>query len=210
MDCKDFLHRYSDYDDSLLSAVELASFQAHLEACEACARYDRVLRKGRMLARQLPAPEPGRDFVPRLQDRLHQLRADRRRRAGTPVLGGAAAALAAVTVVLSSLWAISAMEPGGAAAAGSERARALGATPADAPPAADDVRTFGGALPDVGANGRRSFPVAEAAPQRPWDARRVDQAVPVTYSPLVTGPPAYRVPDVVTAGAALSTVATPD
>lgn len=69
MDCTEFLDRYSEYDDSLLPAREEAVFRAHLDACEGCARYDRVLRKGRMLARQM-APEPTPDFMPRLRLRL--------------------------------------------------------------------------------------------------------------------------------------------
>lgn len=175
MDCREFVHRYSDYDDSLLSAAELERFRDHLGGCDACARYDRVLRKGRMLARQLPAPEPGCDFVPRLHERLQQLRADRRRRASTPVLGGAAVALAGVTVLLSSLWAISAMADASAGPAMADRTAEASVTP----------------QPEV----RRSLPVLEPAPPREWGAWRVDQRVPVAYSPLVTGPPVYRVSD---------------
>lgn len=69
MTCSEFLHRYSDYDDSLLTPGEEARFRAHLRECRECARYDRVLRKGRMLARQVAA-EPSRDFMPRLHRRI--------------------------------------------------------------------------------------------------------------------------------------------
>ena len=69
MTCEDFLRRYSEYDDSLLPSVELDRFRAHMAACPACERYDRVLRKGRMLARQVAA-RPSPDFLPRLHSRL--------------------------------------------------------------------------------------------------------------------------------------------
>lgn len=69
MDCTRFIAGYSDYDDSLLAPAEEVAFRAHLEACAACGRYDRVLRKGRMVARQL-GPEVSRDFLPRLEHRI--------------------------------------------------------------------------------------------------------------------------------------------
>ena len=65
MDCHEFLARYSDYDDSRIPPSEAARFHAHLAECPSCARYDRVLRKGRMVARQLRV-EPSTDFVRRL------------------------------------------------------------------------------------------------------------------------------------------------
>lgn len=177
MDCRNFVDRYSDYDDSLLSAAELAIFREHLSRCRSCERYDRVLRKGRMLARQLPRPEPGADFVPRLQDRLRQFRDDRRRRHAAPVLGGAAVALAAVTVVVSSMVALSILDqrPAAGALADSPLAE-LEAVPA--PAAIERARAI--------------LPVAEPAPAREWAALRVDPRVPVSYSPLVIGPPVYR------------------
>ncbi|MFW5951867.1 MAG: anti-sigma factor family protein, partial [Gemmatimonadota bacterium] len=93
MDCREFLTRYSDYDDSLVPPTEAERFRAHMAGCEACARYDRVLRKGRMLARQLPGPEPATDFGPRLLRRLLECRhgvRSRRRLAAVPVPAAAA------------------------------------------------------------------------------------------------------------------------
>jgi predicted anti-sigma-YlaC factor YlaD len=183
MTCNDFIQRYSDYDDSLLSARELAVFRAHLTVCCRCARYDRVLRKGRMLARQLPPVEPGEDFVPRLHMRLQQLRIDRRRRAATPVLGGAATALAAITVVFGAMWALTLMDGASPAHPASEVADA-------SPPSARAVPAARSSAPAW-----RGFPVLEARAPREWGVRRVDHHGPVTYSPLVTGPPVYRVSD---------------
>lgn len=177
MDCKDFLDRYSDYDDSLLSKAELATFQTHLSQCESCAHYDRVLRKGRMLVRQLPPVQPSQDFVPRLQKRLWQSHSDRRRSPAAP-LGGAAAALAAVTVVLSSVAVLSPMDRRAAAPAAETAA-----------PAAPPFRTL---------------PVVNPGPPRDWAAQRVDHRGSVGYSPLVIGPPVYLA-GTPSAGAATST-----
>jgi anti-sigma factor RsiW len=194
MDCTDFLDRYSDYDDSLLSPAELARFQAHLSVCAACARYDRVLRKGRMLARQRAPVQVGERFAPRLQRRLWQDRTSRRPPA-VRVPGGMATALAGVTIVVTALWSVTLLdqelEIGGMAEAD---APATPAATASAPPA-----------PAVYLAGWGMLPGSERPPQREWAAHRVDPAVPVAYSPLVTGPPAYRLPATFTASATIST-----
>jgi hypothetical protein len=191
MDCREFLTRYSEYDDSLLCPTEQARFRVHLAACDSCSRYDRVLRKGRMLARQVPRVQPRSDSRARLHARLWQERYARRH-AATPVLGGAAAGLAAVTVVLTAMWALALME-------GESR----GGTVADAADlAGGPAWTAPEPRPAVEA-GWRALPVAEAVAPREWSLQRVDHRAPVTYSPLVTGPPKYRVPGAIPAGATL-------
>jgi anti-sigma factor RsiW len=182
MDCSDFLDRYSDYDDSLLSVAELATFQAHLAACPSCARYDRVLRKGRMLARQLPPVHPGHDFVPRLQQRLWRSQHTRRAPSGAP-LGGMATALAAVTLVLSAVGVLSLMDQ--------DSPETLAVT------AVETMRVF------------RGLPVTAAGPPRHWSAQRLDHRASAGYSPLVIGPPAYLA-GTFPAGAAISTRHTVD
>lgn len=177
MDCSDFLDRYSDYDDSLLSPAELATFETHLAACPSCARYDRVLRKGRMLARQLPPVQPGQDFVPRLQQRLWRSQHARRAPSVAP-LGGLATALAAVTVVLSAVGVLALMDQ--------DAPETLAGT------AVETMRVF------------RGLPVIAAQPPRDWSAQRVDHHVSAGYSPLVIGPPAYLA-GTFPAGAAIST-----
>jgi hypothetical protein len=193
MNCTEFLHGYSDYDDSLLDEAELELFRAHLVACASCARYDRVLRKGRMLARQHAQVTPGEDFIPRLHDRLWRHRIERRRRLAMSVPGGAAAALAAVTVVLSSLGVVALMDEPGALPGATTTAGAG----VDGPEAAVWVA-------DPASRGWGPVPVVEAPAPRDWGARRVDQRVPVAYSPLVTGPPAYRVQHAFQASATMS------
>jgi hypothetical protein len=192
MDCTEFLARYSDYDDSLLDVSELHRFRGHLSQCDSCSRYDRVLRKGRMLARQAPRLPPDESFAPRLNQRLWQTRT--RRRAGfIGVPGGAATALAGVTVVVCSLWAVTLMDQGVTLAGSAEAEIPV----VDLPPqhAAGPERVFA----------RKALPPASTAPPRHWTDRRVDQPVPVTYSPLVTGPPTYRAPGAVHTSALIST-----
>lgn len=104
MQCTEFLDRYSDYDDSLLPASELARFRAHLAGCGSCARYDRVLRKGRMLARQVAAA-PSPDFMPRLRHRLLTEPAPRPAPLSPVAAGGF---LTMALAALAGMWAVDA------------------------------------------------------------------------------------------------------
>jgi anti-sigma factor RsiW len=197
MNCTDFLHRYSDYDDSLLDEAELASFRRHLASCASCARYDRVLRKGRMLARHHSAVTPAADFMPRLQHRLWQQRVARRHRFATAVPGGPAAALAAVTVILTSLWAVSLLDH-------ADPVHAV--VDAMAPAETEGVESVEPSASWWSGGGwTASVPVMEPPEPRDWGASRVDPRVPVAYSPLVTGPPTYRVQHAFQASAIMST-----
>ena len=71
VDCVDFLDSYSDFRDGLLPADRRAGFEAHLKACDSCARYDRVVGGGVQVFRSLPGPSPSPDFHSRLLKRLH-------------------------------------------------------------------------------------------------------------------------------------------
>ncbi|MDP9348293.1 MAG: zf-HC2 domain-containing protein, partial [Gemmatimonadota bacterium] len=73
MDCEQFLDGYSDFRDGLLPFEDAVEFEIHLDACESCGRYDRVLRRGADLCRDLPEVEASEDFRARLQDRLHHV-----------------------------------------------------------------------------------------------------------------------------------------
>lgn len=186
MDCNDFLDRYSDYDDSLLSPRDLSEFRAHLALCTSCARYDRVLRKGRMLARQLPAPEPDPERLPRLQARLGASRARRARR-GMALPPLATAALAAVTILLVSTSALALFEGSASRAAGGV-AGGVAAAPVSAP-----WRTVASTgVPVAMEGGSVLLPAVSGRSPRAWAAERVDHRLASSYSPLVTGPPAYR------------------
>ena len=195
MDCSEFLRRYSEYDDSLIGGRELDRFQSHLAACTSCARYDRVLRKGRMLARQLPRPVPADDFGLRLHWRLRQLRRRGPARGLARIRSGSelAAALAAVTLLLGGLSAIGVLALSGSSSP-VERVRLALAEP---PPGSGGsaVAGAGEAWRGRGVPVRVLPPLQSAGPteRRPWGVERVDPGVGSSYSPLVIGPPSYRV-----------------
>ncbi len=209
MTCSEFLRRYSDYDDSLLSPEENAACRAHMAVCASCARYDRVLRKGRMIARQLPHPEPSRDFFPCLHARLDEVRRQRRQ-----ARVGATGTLAAATVVLAAVGGLGLLrgaELSDAATDGGFGGRAVGA-PVRGGGAGEPLPTLVGRSDAAwAANVGESAPflrLAQESTPRPrdWMTVRVDRPVRASYSPLVTGPPLYRAPPAgYTAGAAAST-----
>ena len=73
MECKEFLEGYSAYLDGVVSREEEEAFRRHLERCDACARYDRVIQRGVEIFRNLPRPVPAPDFLPRLRDRHYHV-----------------------------------------------------------------------------------------------------------------------------------------
>lgn len=174
MDCNEFLERYSEYDDSLVPPAEVDRFRVHMSACPDCTRYDRVLRKGRMLARQLPSVEPSGDFVPRLHLRLWQ-GGDR-----YPGTGAPSSRMAAALPVMTMLMVL------GAAAA-----FLAGVGDRGSASAAGDAT-----IPGLASGRVVALPTAllasGPADARAWEARRVDRAASSSYSPLTMGLPAYR------------------
>lgn len=71
MNCKDFLARHSEWYDGMLEPSAAELLRAHADACPSCARYDRVVRRGADLARDLLAAiEPSSDFEQRMRHRL--------------------------------------------------------------------------------------------------------------------------------------------
>lgn len=202
MDCTEFLARYSDYDDSLLPAPELARFSAHLGMCSACARYDRVLRKGRMLARQIPAPRASGEFLPALEDRLTS--ASSGERPARRLAAGAMVGLAGLLAASSALWIATNVATGGAM----DGATAEASTLADHGHAA----AYESVPPTASAVGGRALTLPRVAWDDPadWSAARVDRRVAASYSPFVSGPPAYRSERAPTTGPTLSTRITLD
>ncbi len=191
MNCSEFLQRYSEYDDSLISHAETERFRAHMSACPACTRYDRVLRKGRMLARQLPDVEPSGAFGPRLHMRL----------GGGPGPGTERGRFTNRSWQVASAPPVMALLMAAAAAA----AIAGVSTGLDgwSPGVAADSRTHASAAPprtwrddDRVSGAARGLPPSVLAmgpgEARPWGSERVDRTASSSYSPLVMGQPAYR------------------
>lgn len=101
MDCPEFLDRYTDFRDGLVtSSKELRQFQRHLALCGRCREYDSAVRRGVLALHAARHIEPSADFRRRLDERL---RAERERTGIEPVslrVGIAAALLLAVAVTL--------------------------------------------------------------------------------------------------------------
>jgi anti-sigma factor RsiW len=125
MDCDTFLAEYSAYRDGEVSWAEREAFDAHLDACPSCARYDEVVRRGADVFRSLPELEVSDDFMDRLKHRIYSEDLEMRRvgRRGTP---GAALATAAIAAGVALFAWVPLMQP-------RERLVSLPAVAAEAP-----------------------------------------------------------------------------
>jgi len=91
MTCAEFLKRYTDVRDGLITAPrELRRFDHHLVQCPACRRYDTAVRRGVLALQAAGTIEPSRDFRRRLDARLER---ERRAIGAVPTGAGLAAAL---------------------------------------------------------------------------------------------------------------------
>lgn len=102
MTCAEFLERYTDFRDGLLTAPrELRRFARHVARCGACRRYDAALRRGVSVLQAAATIEPSPEFRRRLDARLAGERDAHRAvpaRAGIAVALFVAAALALVAL----------------------------------------------------------------------------------------------------------------
>src|SRR5438094_7982030 len=97
MTCVEFLERYTDFRDGLITAPrELRRFERHLARCAGCQRYDAAVRRGVLALRAAETIEPSQGFRRRLDARL-----DRERRATRDV--PASAGVAAASFVAAAL-----------------------------------------------------------------------------------------------------------
>lgn len=97
MTCREFVARYSDFRDGLITAPrEARRYARHLASCAACQRYDATLRRG-VGSLQTAGGEPDSDFRHRLDRRLDSERA----KAGRPRLPARPALAAALLVVVA-------------------------------------------------------------------------------------------------------------
>lgn len=102
MQCEDFLEGYSEFMDGRLAPSEHEAFDRHLEACDACARYHRVVQRGLFIWRNLPDLHPSPDFLPRLRHRLFHV--DDEARLAPRTLGSAALIAVAAVGMLALAW----------------------------------------------------------------------------------------------------------
>src|SRR5213083_816436 len=91
MTCAEFLERYTDFRDGLITAPrELRRFERHLARCAGCQRYDAAVRRGVLALRAAETIEPSQGFRRRLEARLER---ERRATRDVPASAGVAAAL---------------------------------------------------------------------------------------------------------------------
>lgn len=111
MDCDEFLRGYSDFRDGRSAPPERRRFRGHVESCESCRRYDRVVRRGVHVLRTLPSPcSSSEEFLPRLKHRIYHIDD------GIPLSGPAAGATSALTALaavglLALAWLPFALQP---------------------------------------------------------------------------------------------------
>lgn len=103
MDCEEFLAGYSDFLDKKFERHPLAEYCEHLLRCTSCGEYDRVVRRGLQLVRQLEPPEPREDFVPRVHHRLLSRARAIAPRDGRGWLGTAVAAAAVGLILVTTI-----------------------------------------------------------------------------------------------------------
>ncbi|HSJ23865.1 MAG TPA: zf-HC2 domain-containing protein [Longimicrobiales bacterium] len=190
MTCDEILAAHSDYLDGLLPAHEAARVQWHLASCQSCGRYDRIVRRGTGLVRELTEVEPSDDFTERLQHRLYHVQ-DAAALASSRTGGPGVAATVAVAGVLAIMaWSplmlrSGVMEPGTAVVMDSGTSESAPAQP--------------GAMPDLTADyddvwGAGLIPMSAPAIMslRGGDAVQTLASYPGPYSPLVVTPPVQR------------------
>jgi hypothetical protein len=173
--CDEYRASHSEYLDGLLSPIAAAQLSAHADACASCARYDRIVRKGIDLVRDLPAVEPSAEFETRLQHRIFHLQdaaALQPRAAGAATVFGVAAAIALLA------WSPLLVVPGDdfGPGAGLERAQDADFVAFDSGPMFGQSMWYPTIMPAVPSH----QPSAMFA------------MFPGPYSPLVVTPPAHR------------------
>ncbi|MGH7466824.1 MAG: zf-HC2 domain-containing protein [Longimicrobiales bacterium] len=167
--CRDFLDGHSDYLDGALPDPMAKRFDAHVRSCTGCQRYDHVLRRGLMLARNLPEIQPSIHFHERLQAELMDLDAESIQR---PILAGPA-----TVVMIAAVLAVIALTPL------IRLTELIEATPPVLPlvaPAPLTITPF-------------SPPPAESWPPAHVSAAVLVNALePATFSPVVVSPPVVQ------------------
>lgn len=95
---------HAEYIDGVLPAAQMRSFDGHAASCRSCGHYDRVVRRGLMLARNLPEVQPSPHFHENLQSRLMGVDAEASRSLtannATVVVIAAVLALVSITPLL--------------------------------------------------------------------------------------------------------------
>ena len=174
--CDEYLARHSEYLDGLLSPIAAARLSAHAAACGSCARYDRIVRKGIDMLRDLPDVQPSEEFEQRLQHRIFHME-DADSLQSRPL--GLAATLGVATAIALLAWSPMIMT-------GARDDVATGAARENATVAATDAY---GTVPLFSQSAWYPMALPAAPAHQPSGLLA---AFPGPYSPLVVTPPAHR------------------
>jgi Putative zinc-finger len=102
MTCAEFIDRYSDVRDGLITTPrELRRFERHLAVCPSCGRYDAAVRRGVLALQAVETIEPSSSFRRRLDARLEQ---ERRTANDVPARAGVAVALFVAAALALVAW----------------------------------------------------------------------------------------------------------
>lgn len=103
VNCQWFVEAYSDYRDGCLDMAVRTAVQAHMTSCEACRRYDRVIRSGVSVLREEEARAPRRKLgVTRLRDHAWAMEKRESMALGSAGSGMTTVGVALVAMVLGS------------------------------------------------------------------------------------------------------------
>jgi anti-sigma factor RsiW len=176
--CNEILALHSDYLDGQLVAHEAARVQWHLSTCSSCARYDRIVRRGLQLLREIPQASASHDFEERLQHRIYHVRDGAAIAEPRAVSGAAALAVASVIALLA--WSPLLFPPPG------ETTVAAVAEPTQPPrPRTESAPRLAPGFADLW------FPAAQLSPLAGGDAIAALASFPGPYSPLRVEPPVH-------------------
>jgi len=192
MTCREYLSLHSELLDERLELADASRCRAHVDTCPSCARYDRVVRRGLTLVRELPQISPSPDFHQRLQHRIFHVQDDIAR-GDRFATASAAVALAIAGVIAFAAWSPMLGPPevgqaSGAMVRGAEEALRVVAEPE--PPAAEALGNprwwYGETQRSVFSYASMNlYPTMSTAPAPAM-------LFPGPYSPLIVAPPSVR------------------
>lgn len=113
MDCGEFLKGYSEYLDARVEGHVLLDYRVHLGDCPRCTEYDRVMRRGLKLVKELDPPDSSRNLLPAVR-RVVLARPARPRSGAARELGKAAAIAGLAAASLLAMASARLLQQGGA------------------------------------------------------------------------------------------------
>ena len=108
MNCQEFRAAHLAFTDDALAPDVAAAARSHLDACESCARYDCLVRRATLVARNLPATPVRAGAHARVMARIRE---DVRRRRRQRAILVTCAATAASIAIIAAMFGVGATPP---------------------------------------------------------------------------------------------------